>query len=88
MRLLTAPRSARLQSLHRALRLLDSKGLGVKWTQAESKRVLDFIGESDERAQRSATKWASDFFAKRGKTEKGTDTATTTDDTNNSTNQD
>lgn len=71
MRLLTAPRSARLQSLHRVLRLLDSKGLGVRWTEAESNRVLDFIDDgkySDDHAQRSATKWASDFFARRGKT--------------------
>jgi hypothetical protein len=87
MHLLTAPRSARLQSLHRALRLLDSKGLGVRWTEAESRRVLAFIGDSDERAQQSATKWASDFFAKRGRTEKESGATVTTNDTNQSANQ-
>lgn len=71
MRLLTERHDRRLLSLHRAMQLLDAKGLGVDWTTREVRNVLDFLFGSDSSAQRAANNWAADFFRARGKTAQG-----------------
>jgi hypothetical protein len=69
MRFLTAPRTARLETLYRICQLLNAKRLGVRWDHSEVKRILRFLYGTEEQAQHSANHWASDFFASRGKTE-------------------
>lgn len=74
MRLLTAERSRRRESLLRAMRLLDAKRQGVQWTPREVRNVMAFLFENDSAAQRAANNWAADFFRSRGKTEKDDET--------------
>lgn len=72
IRLLTMPRSMRLEALHRVLRLLDKKGVGFPWKGRQGRRDVDrmiqFLFGTEGSAQRSANQWAADFFALRGKT--------------------
>ncbi len=65
MRLLTAGKDARMAALHRALRLVDGKKLGVDWTIEEVGNTLAFLYGSDRVAQRAGNQWASDFFRMR-----------------------
>jgi len=67
MRLMTTPKSGRLEALRRAMQLLDSAGLGLTWDYKEVKGFYEFLFGSDEQARRSANRWASEYFAARGK---------------------
>lgn len=73
MRLLTTPRSMRLEAVHRTLRNLDHENVGFSWKGREGRRevgrILQFLFGTEESARRSAQQWAADFFASRGRTE-------------------
>lgn len=73
MRLLTTPRSMRLEALHRILRGLDHEDEGFSWKGREGRRevgrMIQFLFGTEEAARRAANQWAADFFASRGKTQ-------------------
>ena len=69
-RLLTEPKSGRIDSLQRAMKLLDAHQIGVKWEYAETRNVIDYLFGTDRMAQKAANAWAADFFRARGRTEK------------------
>lgn len=68
MRLLTTPASGRLEAVRRAMQYIDRIPDGIRWDLLETRRFHDFLYGGDEAAQRSATKWAADFFSSRGAT--------------------
>lgn len=80
MRLLTMPRTMRLEAIHRILRSLDHKRAGFSWKGREGRRevgrMIEYLYGTEEAAQRSANQWAADFFASRGKTETDAETKT------------
>ena len=65
MRLLTSGKDIRMAALHRVLRLVDAKRLGITWNKSEVRRVLDFLYGSDRVSQKAGNDWASDFFRER-----------------------
>ena len=81
MRLLTTPPSGRLEALIRAFQRIGREKISVSWSPEEIKRLINFLFEDEDAAQRSINAWAGAFFQERDRnsSKKGT----TKDDTAN-----
>lgn len=71
-RLMTTPKSGRLEALRRSLQVVEKSGAVIDWGK-ETGRIYYFLFGSDESAKKSQDYWASDFFRSRGKTQKDAD---------------
>ena len=83
MRLLATARAYRTEALKRAYMLCDAERIGIRWSEKEVGRILQFLFGTEAAARRAITQWGADFFAARTVDMPDDDNA---DDTSNNSN--
>lgn len=72
--LVTAPKSMRLEALHRTMRLVERSGAVIDWGR-ETRNIYYFLFGQEEQKKRAVDVWAGDFFRTRAKDAQNEETA-------------